>query len=57
MSWASFHCVEVMSQPKLALKHAGYLAVQQVREPAEPPPPRVSKPRHSSRGLQRLLCL
>jgi len=29
MSWASFHCVEVMSQSKLALKHSGYLAAQQ----------------------------
>ena len=43
MCWASFHCVEVMSQPKLALKHAGYLAVQQVRARADLSlPPRVS---------------
>jgi hypothetical protein len=29
LSWCSFHCVEVMSQSKLSLKHTGYLAAQQ----------------------------
>jgi AP-3 complex subunit delta-1 len=29
MGWCSFHCIEVMSQSRFALKHTGYLAAQQ----------------------------